>query len=242
MRPCSSRVQKRLSQGVSILANYTWSHCISDIFDTQTGAGGASAAAIPGNRSAYHGNCGTSDQRHLFNLSLVAQTPTFSNRALRLVATGWQVSTILRLQSAREFTVTSGVDTALSGQGGQTANFTGADPYTSNRNACESAVCCVDGPRERGSLHFGRSGHVWQSGLQQYERPGSCHSRHERSTNLPDPRANGASVPRGSVQSSQSSEFRQSGPSLFTSSSFGLITSTAAGDPRIVQLAMKLLF
>ena len=115
--------QKRLSSGLSILANYTWSHCISDVFDTQTGAAGASAAAIPGNRLAYHGNCGTSDQRHLFNLSLVAATPKFSNRALRMVATGWQISTILRLQSAREFTVTSGLDVALSTQPGQTPNL-----------------------------------------------------------------------------------------------------------------------
>jgi hypothetical protein len=36
--------------------------------------------------------------------------------------------------------------------------------------------------------------------------------------------------------------FANPGSNLFTTSSFGVITSTGNYDPRIIQLAMKLLF
>jgi hypothetical protein len=47
-------VNKRLSHGVNLLANYTWSHCISDPWNqnpTNTGV------EIPGNRGAWRSNC-----------------------------------------------------------------------------------------------------------------------------------------------------------------------------------------
>jgi hypothetical protein len=237
-------VQKRLSQGVSILANYTWSHCISDIYDPQTGAGGASTSAVPGNRSAYHGDCGASDQRHLFNMSIVAQTPTFSNRALRLAVTGWQVSPILRLQSGLPFTVTSGVDTALSGQGGETPNATGANAYTSDRNACKSPPCVawMSPNSVSGAFSAAAPGTYGNLGYNNFRGPGKVtldmslvrsFKVRERATlqfrgeafNLPN-KAN----------------FANPGSSLFSTSSFGVITSTGTYDPRIIQLAMKLLF
>jgi hypothetical protein len=120
---------KRLAHGVSILMNYTWSHCISDVYDVQTG----STSSTPGAREAFRSNCQGSDLRQLFNLNMVAQTPKFANHWLRLVASDWQVAPILQLKSAQFFTVTSGTDRALTTIASQTANLVG-NPYPSNQN------------------------------------------------------------------------------------------------------------
>src|ERR1019366_2670136 len=91
--------------------HYTWSHCISDIFESQTSA--SASPSQPGNREIYRSNCNGADLRQLFNLNFVATSPRFSNRLLRILASNWQVSPIMQLKSAQFFTVTSGTDVAL---------------------------------------------------------------------------------------------------------------------------------
>ena len=139
------QVQKRLSHGTNILANYTWSHCISDAWNGQPGNNGVSSVT-PGNRRFDRSNCApnlvASDQRHGFNLSVVAQTPKFSNRTLRMVASDWQFAPIVKLKSAQIVTVTLGTDVALNGEGNQRPNLVaGVSPYTSDRNSCTPAPC-----------------------------------------------------------------------------------------------------
>src|SRR5437016_7333622 len=101
------QVQKRLSRGTTILANYTWSHCISDLWNGNPGNTGQSNAT-PGDRRFDRGPCDDSglqstDQRHVFNLSAVAQVPAFSNNILRRVASDWPLSSILILISGPFF-------------------------------------------------------------------------------------------------------------------------------------------
>jgi hypothetical protein len=115
-----------------LLANYTYSHCISDVFDPQTSA--AAVASIPGNREAYRGNCVGSDLRQLFNLNMVARTPKFTGRALRLLASDWEVAPILQIKSAQFFTVTSGTDRALTTAAGQTPNLVQTNPYPADQS------------------------------------------------------------------------------------------------------------
>ena len=139
------QLQKRLSKGVTVLSNYTWSHCISDLWNGNPGNNGVSTAT-PGNRRNDRGNCFPNDQRQGFNLSVVAQSPTFANRALRLIASDWQVAPILKIKSAQFYTVLTGVDTALTGQGSQRATaVAGVDPYVSDRNGCTNAPCVAWG-------------------------------------------------------------------------------------------------
>jgi len=139
------QLQKRLSRGVSVLSNYTWSHCISDLWNGNPGNNGASSVT-PGNRRNDRGNCFPNDQRQLFNLSVVAQSPKFSNRALRLLASDWQIAPIMKIRSAQFYTVATGVDTALNGEGGQRANAVGGvSPYAANHNACTNAPCIAWG-------------------------------------------------------------------------------------------------
>jgi hypothetical protein len=139
------QLQKRLSHGTNILANYTWSHCISDEWNGQPGNNGVSSVT-PGNRRFDRSNCApnlvSSDQRHVFNLSVIAQTPKFQNRTLRILGSDWQFAPILKLRSAQLVTVTLGTDVALNGEGNQRPNLVaGVSPYATDRNACSPAPC-----------------------------------------------------------------------------------------------------
>jgi len=139
------QLQKRLSQGLTVLSNYTWSHCIGDLWNGNPGNNGVSAVT-PFNRRNDRGNCFPGDQRQLFNLSVVAQTPRFSSRAVRLIASGWQIAPILKIRSAQFYTVTTGVDTALNGEGGQRANaVAGVNFYATDHHACTNAPCVAWG-------------------------------------------------------------------------------------------------
>jgi hypothetical protein len=139
-------VQKRLSHGVNILANYTWSHCISDEWNGQPGNNGVSSVT-PGNRRSDRSNCApnlvTSDQRQLFNLSLVYQTPKFSGKALRLLASDWQLAPIVNIKSAQYYTVTLGQDVALNGETAQQRPnlVSNVNPYDTSGVACPGTFC-----------------------------------------------------------------------------------------------------
>jgi hypothetical protein len=124
-------VQKRLSHGVSAAANYTWSHCLSDVYSDNPTAAGVSR---PDNRRAFRSNCLGIDVRNLFNLNLVATSPKFSNRTLGILASNWQVAPILQIKSAQFFSVYTGTDAALTTVANQTPDQVG-NPYPSNQTA-----------------------------------------------------------------------------------------------------------
>ena len=122
--------RKRLSHNVNILANYTWSHCISDPWNQNPTNGGV---YIPGDRRAWRSNCVGIDVRQLFQFSMVATTPKFSGRAMRVLASNWQFAPNLEVKSAQLFTVTTGSDVALSTIANQTPNLLNTNPYPTNQ-------------------------------------------------------------------------------------------------------------
>jgi hypothetical protein len=132
-------LQKRLSRGTTVLANYTLSHCISDLWNGNPGSTSTSSVT-PFNRRADRSACDdtgpqSTDQRHVFNLSAVGQVPAFTNRMLRVFASDWQFSPIMKVKSGTYVTVNLGVDNLLNGEGGvnQRANLVpGVSPYLNN--------------------------------------------------------------------------------------------------------------
>jgi hypothetical protein len=82
----------------------------------------------PNNPNLDYSYC-ASDRRHVVNVSIVARTPEFSNRAMRAVFGDWQLSPYVRWQSGDRSSVTTGVDNALTGLGGQRAVQTLDNPY-----------------------------------------------------------------------------------------------------------------
>jgi hypothetical protein len=129
--------QKRLSHGVSFNGNYTWSHCIGDFpvgastFNNNTGL------LDLNNRKYDRGNCtqttldGTFalDRRHIANLSVVLESPKFEgNRALHAIGSNWKLSSSYRVSSAALVTVTTGIDSQLTGMSNQRPNQVLANP------------------------------------------------------------------------------------------------------------------
>ena len=107
--------QHRLDKNFSILANWTWSHCLSYPETTEiTGP----TYINPANPAADRSNC-SSDRRHVVNISFIADSPKFSNRALDTVLGNWQFSTIFTGETGNYSTVTTTSDIALSGIGNQ---------------------------------------------------------------------------------------------------------------------------
>src|SRR5579871_2935791 len=114
----STTVQKRFGKGVSALLLYTWAHCISTAepgavlnhYDSQD----------PFNFQSSRGDCGQ-DVRHLFSASFVFLSPKFSNTWVRRIASNWQLSPIIRANSALPVNPLSGKDNALNGTLGNAA-------------------------------------------------------------------------------------------------------------------------
>jgi hypothetical protein len=128
--------QRRVATGLVVQANYTWSHCIN--------TGTQQLIAIPiiagihpvQSRAGLRGNCALleQDRRHNFNLSTVYSMPKYSNRTLRLLATGWQVSGIVRILSGDYFSLGAGVDQALTGTDDQRPQQVLSNPFAANKN------------------------------------------------------------------------------------------------------------
>jgi hypothetical protein len=76
------------------------------------------------NRRAEWGNC-AQDRRHIFNLSVVAQSPRFASKWIQQLAGNWQVSGIFNYQSGAWLSVTDGTDVSLTGLGADRPNVTG---------------------------------------------------------------------------------------------------------------------
>jgi len=148
-------VQKRLSGGISGNANYTWSHCISDVYaDNPTAAG----VSIAGNRGQFRGNCLGIDRRQLFSMGMVATTPKFSNSTLQKVASNWQLAPIVSITSAQLFAVFAGTDRALTTVQNQTPNVVNPNGiYPSKQtadnwiNASAFAPLCTPALRQGGT-------------------------------------------------------------------------------------------
>ena len=121
------QAQRRLKDNLSVLSNWTLSKCMSDPATTEiTGP----TIVNPANPDLDYSYC-SSDRRHVVNLSVVARTPQFGTGVAHKVLGDWQVAPIVRWQSGNRSIVSTGVDNALTGMGGQRAVQILDDPYGS---------------------------------------------------------------------------------------------------------------
>lgn len=119
-------VQKRMSQHVSIQGNYTLSRCISTNEPQQYLD---PVYSDPFNPNADRGNC-NADHRQVYNISAVVTSPKYSERIVQKLLEDWQLAPIFQRTSGAPFSCLSGTDVALDGQStGQRCNITGVSPY-----------------------------------------------------------------------------------------------------------------
>jgi len=109
-------VLHRMSHGVTVLSNYTWSHCISDWDFAGELAGTVYQSSVYGHLGE-RGNCGF-DHRQVFNLSMVYNTPGWGSNVLKTISKNWQIGAITSLATGYPVQLTDGgKDISLSGQG-----------------------------------------------------------------------------------------------------------------------------
>jgi hypothetical protein len=113
-------VRKRAARGLTLSTNYTWSHCLASERDDLNGSTASPQDTYIriGDRDRGRTNC-TSDRRHVLNLTAVAESPTFANDTLRMLASGWRLAPIYRISTGSWMSVVAGagVDQARNGTG-----------------------------------------------------------------------------------------------------------------------------
>jgi hypothetical protein len=237
-------VQQRLSNGVTFLANYTWSHCISDADygGDITGPGFMN----PNNLRQDRGDCNF-DIRHIFNASIVATSKMRGTSIWSHLLNNWQIAPVLRALSGSPLNILTGVDASLTGinldrpnlvPGVATVNsswgpnlqylnpaaFTGNAPGTYGNLGRDA----LRGP---GSLQFDASLVRDFNFTERFKLEARAEAFNVLNHTNFIAAATGTGIPGIST----------TGISLTrNSANFGQITS--AGDPRILQFALKLTF
>jgi hypothetical protein len=249
-------IGRRSARGLTVNANYTLSHCFGS--PDGGGAGTANLGTGYNDPSRPHfddGNC-TSDRRHVFTLTAGAETPQFEGRAVRAVASGWRLFGSFRALSGPFLNVIPGSDRALNGQAGappavpspqrvnQIADNVYADnsidPVTGGRrflrpSAFEQPALGTLGTMLRNSLEGIGSKNIDLSLTRAFRLGGS---------QLVEFRAEAFNALNW-FQWLQPGQAQASGPLAIpnlalSGSTFGQIL--AAGDPRILQFALKYVF
>ena len=232
--------QKRLSHGVTAQANYTWSHCISDVYNGNASSTGNAPA---GNRRQFRSNCIGVDLRQQFVLNLVATTPKFSGRALRILVSNWQVAPILQIKSAGELSVFTGTDQALTTVANQPPNLVSPDPYPSNQSVSNWISHSAFAPAALGT--YGNLGYNNLKGPGVFQ----LNMALSRNFSLGERRVIQLRGEAFNLPNHLNATFGAGGSTILNSSNFGHITQDISGnngllpgDYRVIQLAMKFVF
>ena len=245
-------LQKRLSRGFTILANYTWSKTLDNMpanIDASSLASGTSYV-IPTTMTNYESlDHGPSDfnRAHVGVVSYVWQLPgpKKTNPLLNAIAGGWQLNGIFSAQTGLPFTVQAGTDRSLSGVGlDRAVAVDGQATYTSG--ACANVSPCLNFLNAQAFAvpALGTFGNVGKGaltgpGLFNWDMAvGKRFPIKERATvqfraecfnslNHTNPLIAAASI---------------QAPATWSLSAAGFGTLRSAADPRIIQMALKVTF
>ncbi len=242
-------LQKRFARGMSLLANYTFEKSIDNV--PPGGGSGASVAGggsnaplpwyVPGGSQLDYGPS-EFDREHVFVLSYVwdIPKPPGSNAFVTALLGNWEITGIVSAETGFPFTIYAGKDISGSGLNADRGVYVGGNVLGST--ACHSAPCVswlnpqafalpakgTVGNVGKGAI-FGPGLFNWDMGIFKnipITERWSAQLRGEffNALNHPNFTNSGNNYPNNSVNSA------------------GFGTITAAYDPRIIQLALKVFF
>jgi hypothetical protein len=128
-----AKVDKRFSHGLSFLMSYTWSKSI-DGASVFFGSGANATTIFPQNNYNLRAERGNSDFdiRHRLSWSFLYEIPTV-RKLPTVLGKGWQLGSILSLQTGQPFSVLTGQDNSSTGLGNDRPDLIGdpnAGPHT----------------------------------------------------------------------------------------------------------------
>jgi len=221
-------LEKRFDHGFSVQGNYTWSKMIDDF--------GSSGTTDPFFRGFDYG-ISNDDVPHVFNFSAVWQIPNSPLHGVAgLVVNGWQLSSLANWRSGFPFSVVSGVDNSRSGVGYDRADYIGGaaslDPNRSHGQLIAEYFNVA-------AFHANALGTFGSSGKNILRGPGFFDTDLSLMKNFRVTERTSVQFRSEFFNLFNNVNFNQPQSSL-NSASVGRITS--AGDPRILQFALKLMF
>jgi len=228
-------VEKRLSHGLTLLANYAWSKELNGFAPV----GAYYSSTNPFDRHFDYG-LSDDDVAHAFKFSAVYQLPHIAagGPAGKLV-NGWGLSTIVRWQGGFPFTIFSGYDNSFSGVNEDRADFTGSNLHEAKLSSGRSHGELVDKWFNTSLFQPNAPGTFGNTGKNILRGPRTF------ATNL-------ALVKDTKITEKANVQFRAEAFNVFNNvnfadpdhtqadGQFGQITG--ARDPRILQFALKVMF
>lgn len=226
-------LDKRFTQGLSILANYTLSKSIDQSSENK----GTGISQTNPNNLNYDRGLANFDHRHRFTAAILYELPRISSQ--RIVDTffgGWNVTGIVTLQSGSPFSVLSGVDNSVTGIPNQRADINGDPVLPGDRTRGEQIAQWFNTSVFSSQVRLGNFG---SSGRNIIVGPGfkslnlGLHKNFGITENIKIQLRGEAFNVLNNVNLNPPNNNR-------SSSDFGRITS--AGDPRILQFAARFIF
>jgi hypothetical protein len=145
-------VQHRLSSSFSLLANHTWSKCLSQT-DAQGDYAGTNVQN-PNNPAGDYGPCG-SDYRNVENVVLITQSKFPLTGIKSWLLNNWVFAPLVHIQSGAPFTVTSGQDNSFTAIANDRPNLVPGVPVY-----LKQTILNATGAANRGYLNPAAFAHV----------------------------------------------------------------------------------
>jgi len=123
-------IQHRLANNFTLMANYTWSHCISE--KDYVGELAQAYYMDSFNRRRDRGSCNF-DVRHVSNISMIVMSPVPGKGLMGAIFRDWQLSPMITLRSGSAINVTTGLDNSMTGTGLDRPDQVLSNQYVVNR-------------------------------------------------------------------------------------------------------------